>query len=283
MVAVLAAPVFGQDDARAPDQTLGFNFSLSSLDYPPTAAAANQPKEDKPDEIASPSRKSGDEWEFTLSPYLWATSLSADVNAGSISTSADACFSELAKQLKMGGFLRFEGLRDHWGFYLDGTYVELGDDARVKVGPFRVRGIDVDMNFTDGWLDFGGFYRFGDPGWSFDLMLGGRYEYVSADVSLGPFIDADISEHCVSPVVGGRVEYGLSSKWTASLKSDAGGFGVGDAADLVWGITALIGYRLSKSTMFGFGYKYYDIELSSGHVDADVQFHGPVVGVSFKF
>ena len=143
-------------------------------------------------------------------------------------------------------------------------------------------GIDVDAQMTMAWLDFGGMYRFGKQGRSFDLMLGGRYMYMGTDVSIGP-LDLDDSNDNVSPVVGGRVQYDLSDKWLVSVRSDVGGFGVGNAADLVWGATALLGYRLSDRTTLGLGYRYYDISISSGRLDADVQMYGPMVGLTYRF
>lgn len=185
---------------------------------------------------APDSAKSSDEWEFTLAPYLWMSSIRAEAEVGSVSATADACFSELLQQMDFGAQLRFEGLHHPWGFYLDGTYMSLGGDARARVGPFRVRGLDVDGEFTQAWLDFGAMYRFGERGRSFDVMAGGRYSYLAADVSLGPFLDIDEWKDFWAPVIGGRLTYALSEKWVLSLAGDAGGFGVGDAADLTWGL-----------------------------------------------
>ena len=228
-------------------------------------------------------RKSLDDWEFTLAPYLWMTSLRADVDVGPVSATADACFSDLLEHMDMGAQLRFEGRRGHWGFYLDGTYMSLGGDARARIGPFRVRGLDVDGEFTQAWLDFGGMYRFGERGRSFDIMLGGRYTYIGADISIGPFLDVDESDDFVSPVVGGRWEYALSDKWALSLAGDVGGFGVGDAADLTFGVTGLLGYRVSDHSTLVVGYRYYNSDYSTSDLDLDIQLHGPVVGMAFQF
>jgi len=57
----------------------------------------------------------------------------------------------------------------------------------------------------------------------------------------------------------------------------------GDAADLVWGLTGLVGYRLNDRATLGLGYRYYDIDFSNDRVDADVQFYGPIAGLAFHF
>jgi hypothetical protein len=232
---------------------------------------------------AATSHNGSRDWEFTLAPYLWMSSIRADAEVGSVSGTADACFSDLLKQTDRGAQLRFEGIRHPWGFYLDGTYMSLGGDAQARVGPFRVRGLDVDGEFTQAWLDFGGMYRFGERGRSLDVMAGGRYSYLAADVSIGPFLDVDDWKDFWAPVIGGRLTYALSEKWVVSLAGDAGGFGVGEAADLSWGLTGILGYRLSDTTTMAFGYRFYDIQFSDRDLDLDLQFHGPVVGLAFRF
>lgn len=63
----------------------------------------------------------------------------------------------------------------------------------------------------------------------------------------------------------------------------SGGFGVGDAADLSWGLTGVLGYRLEESTTLGFGYRYYDVGFTGGELDLDIQFDGPTVGLAFRW
>lgn len=244
--------------------------------------ALAQPAAESP--APSPTDHGTDKWTFTLAPYLWMSSLSADVDAGPVSASPSACFTDLLKDLDMGAQLRFEGLHeDRWGFFVEGNYLSLGDEARARIGRFRIRGVAVDTQFTQAWFDFGGMYRLGPQGRSFDLMLGGRYAYVATDTSVGPFLELDQSKSFVAPLVGGRMVYDVFDRWLLAAQADLGGFGVGEAADLFWGATALMGYRLSESAMLAIGYRYYDMDFSSGRLDLDVQFHGPIVGVVFQF
>ena len=258
-------------------------MSFSAGAVPAGGSAQPETAPDEPPE-PMPRPKLRDGWSYTLAPYLWASSLRAEVNAGPISSTSEACFSDLLKQLKFGAQLRFEGLHDdRWGFYLDGTYMAMGDDATVRVGRFGLRGIDVEADFTQAYLDFGGTVRFGKQGKSLDLLLGGRYTHLSTDVSVGWLLDIDDSADFVSPMIGGRVQWALSEKWLMSVKGDVGGFGLGDAPDLILGFTGLLGYHLNDHTTLAFGYRFYDFELEGDRYDADVQYHGPIVGVAFRF
>jgi len=224
------------------------------------------------------------DWQFTLAPYLWLLSVSADIKAGPISTGADVCVTDLLQNLDMIAQLRFEGLhKERWGFFLDGTYLGLSTEASAKIGPFRLRGRDVDAELDLAWLDVGAMYRFGESGRSFDAFLGGRVAHVSSAVSIGPFLDSADQGDFVSPVIGGRVEWAFSERWVGWLSGEVGGFGVGQGADLFWGATASVGYRLSRNTTLALGYRVYDWDYGQGRRDLHLMFHGPIVGLVFRF
>jgi hypothetical protein len=49
-------------------------------------------------------------WDFTLAPYLWLLSVSADIEAGPISAETDVCVTDLLQNLDLIAQMRFEGL-----------------------------------------------------------------------------------------------------------------------------------------------------------------------------
>jgi opacity protein-like surface antigen len=239
--------------------------------------------DDQPGREIEDARAKQKDWEFALAPYLWLLSVSADVKAGPISAGKDVCVTDLLRNLDMIAQLRFEGLhKQRWGFFLDGTYIGLSTEARAKVGPFKLRGLDVDAELRLAWLDFGAMYRFGRSGRSFDAFLGGRVAHVSTALSLGPFVNSAGDSDFVSPVIGGRFERAFSERWIGSLKGEVGGFGV-QGADLYWGATAALGYRLTKHATLEVGYRVYDWNYRQGRRELDLTFHGPIIGLVFRF
>jgi hypothetical protein len=132
------------------------------------------------------------------------------------------------------------------------------------------------------WLDFGAMYRFGDVERSFDAFFGGRYAHVSTDLSIGPFWDSAGDSDFVSPIIGGRVQWAFTERWVGSLKGDVGGFDV-QGADLYWDATAALGYRFNKHMTLEMGYRVYDWDCGEGRRDLDLIFHGPIVGLVFRF
>ena len=167
------------------------------------------------------------------------------------------------------------------GFFLDGLYVNLSDDAKVRVGKVRVRGIDIDGGLELALLEAGAFYRFGEAGLSFDALAGARYVSIDVEVKPGPFPTLSRDKDWVDPIIGGRFHMSLSERWLLSLRGDIGGFGVG--SDLTWNVAAHLGYRLSERTTLAFGYRHLDIDYDSGNRELDLEFFGPFLGISFGF
>jgi hypothetical protein len=277
----------GVDAGPAADSPHGARLSRSAPrpDYLTLGAFETDREEplEEPIPAENGTRTVDSEWEFAIEPYLWMTSLRTSVDAGPVSASSEVCFTDLIKSLDLGMQLRFEAVRGPWGFYLDGTYFSLSNDTNVKVGPFRLRGLDIDLELDQAFVDFGGFYRFQEEDWKLDLMFGGRYSYVASEVSGAVLLDIDSSIDFVSPIIGLRVIHELSDRWVASAWGNLGGFGLGDAPDLFWGATALLGYRYSDNTTLGLGYRIYASDFDFGVLKTDVQMHGPIVGLAFRF
>jgi len=269
---VIAALVMMAGTGFGQTQPPATNLRLTSFFRPSDGEFAKADAETSKEVVR---QKSG--WEFELAPYLWTASLHSEVSAGPISAVSDVCFTDLVKHLNVGGMVRFEGRKDSWGFYVDGLGMALNDEARARIGPFRLRGLATNVDVTLAIVEFGGFYRLGDSRRSFDVLAGGRYLYLGTDVSVQPFIDRNSSSDLLDPVVGGRFRLALADRWLASLKADFGGFGVG--TDLTWNITVLLGYMLTERATLAFGYRYFDLQKDQ----LDLILHGPMIGIAFTF
>ncbi len=215
----------------------------------------------------------------------------ADAVVGPFESSGEADFIDLVKKLDMGAMLHVEGRKKRWGFILDGLYMDLSDDATVRVANVKVRGIDIEGGVKMALLEASAFYRFGDAGLSFDrfekaglsfdALAGVRSLFVDVEIKAGRLPTFSRDKWLVDPIIGGRFHMGLSERWLLSLRGDIGGFGVG--SDLTWNASALLGYRLSERTTLAFGYRHLAIDYGSGNLDLDLEFSGPFFGISFGF
>ncbi len=250
-------------------RALSFRLDQSDVTDEPSSAGRDSPGEDDAG------------WSFQLAPYVWMAGVKADVGVGPFQASGEGDFIDLVKKLDLGAMLHFEGRKERWGFFLDGLYMNLSDDAKVRVANVRVRGIDIDGGLEMALLEAGAFYRFGEAGLSFDALAGVRYLSIDVEVKPGPFPTLSEDKHWVDPIIGGRFHLGLSERWLLSLRGDIGGFGVG--SDLTWNVAAHLGYRLSERTTLAFGYRHLAIDLASGNLELDLEFSGPFFGISFGF
>jgi len=261
--------VFFSSSEGVGDRELSFRLDRKGVTDEPLSAAGES------------SEKGGAGWEFQFTPYVWAAGVKANAVIGSFESSGEVDFIDLAKKLDVGVMLHFEGRKERWGFMLDGLYMNATDDARARVGPFRVRGINIDGGLKMAILEAGVFYRFGEASPSFDALAGVRYISIDLRVDPGPLPTLSRDKDWVDPFIGGRFQLGLSERWSLSLRGDVGGFGVG--SDLTWNVTALLGYRLSETTTLAIGYRHLDIDYANGNFEFDAQFSGPYLGLSFRF
>jgi hypothetical protein len=226
-------------------------------------------------------------WTFQLAPYMWMAGAKADLTAGPIETSGEASFGDLLKNLDVGAMLRFEARHDRWGIMLDGLYMRLNSDAKVRLANRRIRGLSIDATMEMSILEAAGFYRFGEGPVTVDALAGIRYFSIDVEMDISrrwTILDREVNAsqdmEWIDPIVGGRMVWNLADDWLLTLRGDLGGFGIG--SELTWNVAAAVGYRLSESTLLVVGYRHLDINYED-NVDFDAQFSGPYLGMSFSF
>ncbi len=68
---------------------------------------------------------SGGEWNFTVAPYMWAGSMHGKVTVGDYSTSSSMSFSDIMKNLQVGGLMHMEARKGRFGFFADPIYLKM--------------------------------------------------------------------------------------------------------------------------------------------------------------
>src|SRR5210317_2592028 len=98
-----------------------------------------------------PNKTDSDEWQFSITPYLWAVGLNGDMTVKGVDSDVDENFSDILSNLDIALEAHFEVWKGNWGGFFDGTYVKLKTDAGTTG--------NIDITSTIGLVDFGGFYR----------------------------------------------------------------------------------------------------------------------------
>lgn len=209
-----------------------------------------------------------------LTLYVWGPSISGTATLNELTlpqSPVDVDFEDVIDDIKMGFMMHYEGMGEQWGGGFDFAYVDLGNtnDAGISA--------DIKSTISEAFA----IYRVNEV---FDLLGGVRFTGMDMSVTgPGGIGDAEGDRSLTDFYVGGRVAVPFSDKWRGALRADVG---TGDS-DLVWNVTALLDWQVSKSVALRGGYRWidYDIEKDGDVVDAglDLSLDGAFLGIGFQW
>lgn len=227
-----------------------------------------------------------DDWQHTITPYLWGASLSGTTAIGPVSSDVEAPFSDIISNLKIGGMLSYRGDHDRLAIMIDVFYVDLEGDKSSTAGPLQ---IDATARVQETIVEADVGYHLTDRTVAF---FGLRYNDISPDVAVtttgplgGTTLAASGSESWVDPLIGVTMEIPLSDRWSFGLRGDVGGFGVG--SDFAWQAVATVRWQTGKTVYLVGGYRYLSADYQNGSgarlFKYDMAMSGPALGVAFAF
>ncbi len=222
-----------------------------------------------------------DGWEYTLSPYAWAASLSGSVGLGPVVSDVDLSFGDILDNLEIGAMLHFEARKGRWAFLFDGFWMKLDADAETPGPLFSGANIEVEELRLAGLVS----YRAIEGPTTLDLLAGVSYFSIDTDIELLPGSlegrSINPSEDWVDPVIGFHLRHKMSERWFTMLRGEIGGFDVG--SDLTWQVMAGAGYRTGESSEVFLGYRHLDIDYSDNNFTYDTETSGFLLGMHFSF
>jgi hypothetical protein len=237
---------------------------------------------------ASTGVKAGDGWEFRGAAYLWMANIDGTQTVTGSEAELEVDFGDVLDVLDFAGEAHVEGMKDNqWGFFIDGTYLKPGPEA--KQGPIHIR---VDYKY---WLwELGGVYRANT--WAtrhghaaVDLLLGGRYTSMDVDLDFQrlPVPNIGGSQSWTDLIAGARLVMDLPNNWSMVLRGDIGGFGIGGSSDL--SAQGVLNFRWNFKPTWNLvaGYRalYQDYKTGKRGLEFayDATTHGPSLGVEYQF
>ena len=242
-----------------------------------------------------------EEWEVQFTPYFWVADLEGDVTLRGRTGPVDVGFSDIWDNLDFGLMGRVEAWQGKWGLFVDGLYMDLGAEFSTPQGL-----VSADIDFKMTMLEFGIGHRLWETQVGeetnqkllFDLLGGGRYMNLKGEVDVitnGPLSGLGLAigstfgrrEEWVDPIVGGRLRWDIDEKLAAAVRFDFGGFDIGEGSNLTWNLLAGIDYKLKENMSLKAGYRILDLDYDSGsginEFGLDVQFRGPILGLTYSF
>jgi len=235
------------------------------------------------------------DWKWSLTPYAWATDVTADVSINDRQVAdKEIDFSDLADDLSFTTQGHVEGQKGRHGVMLDVFYVHLADDDKSFALPAPLAGEAIaggDLTLTI--VDIGGVFNPRGNGEGFSLLYGGRAVdrdiEVGARFAVGPGVTISqsygVSETLYDVLLGARYAGRFSPRWSYGVQADASTGGT----EQTWSALAGFGYSFGESDRYTLlaGYRYMDIQFEKdnalGNVDADVTLSGFFTGLRFSF
>ncbi|HME41700.1 MAG TPA: hypothetical protein VKF36_01325 [Syntrophorhabdales bacterium] len=257
---------------------------------PPNTGIPASPDTSKP----SPQ---GDQWQFRVTPYLWAAQIEAKATIGGYSSTVNVYFPELLSHLEGGAMVNFEAQKGKLGFFIDPLALKVrgdGDFTRTRsLGLIQPPTRNVTLTLSVGMVEFGGFYQVlkwpldwkqgSGRAITVDVLAGGRYWYFQGDLDTTSPINPTAYNNWVDPIMGARTKIDLTDKFMLNLEGDFGGFGVG--SKFTWNAQGSFGYQFTPriSAFAGYRILYIDYKGASSRVGYNVTMEGPTAGATFTF
>jgi hypothetical protein len=224
----------------------------------------------------------GGAWQITFVPYFLGAAMNGTTVVAGQEATIDMSFSDILKNLQFGAMGLVVAHKGNWGVGGDAIWMALGASGTAP-GPV---GVTAGADMNQGAFAFYGIRRLSP---SADLTFGARVNTLQANLRInGPLTvrSVDGSKTWVDPIVGLQLRTPENGKrWHAQVYSEIGGFGAGST--FTWQVFPTIGVSLSKRTALEFGYRWLDIDYTSGENQTlfkyDVLTQGPVMGFRFKF
>lgn len=235
----------------------------------------------------SNSALASEDWQFTLSPYLWFAGLKGDVAAIPPLPTApiDVSPKDALDDNETTYMAFFTAGRGRHGLLMDFIYTDTRSDEELvpEIG-LKLRSISKNTIVSAAYL-----YRLLDDGGThLDGFAGARYWDVDTTLQfsggLGVLAGQRINntEEWLDPMVGvkGRTPLGDSNFYAAGWAA-LGGFGVN--SDLFYDVSVNVGYQWTKAIGTTVGYRVFAVDYDKDQFVYDVRQHGVALGLTWAF
>lgn len=229
------------------------------------------------------SAQDDSDWQFNLAPfYLWAVNIEGEGTVGNNTNEISVEFEDIFDNLESVFIVHFEGMhKSGWGFLIDTNYLDISGDQGFPTG----NSLNVDFQAT--LAEFSGLYRIKQQKHVFDFIAGVRYTKMEVDLNMAasPPLALNATQDWIDPLIGARWVWQFADKWSLGVRGDIGGFGVG--SDFAWQAAALVDWQPFEYVSFIAGYRALDMDYEDEDnpnlFKMDATFHGPVLGLNFRW
>jgi hypothetical protein len=236
--------------------------------------------DDVPVKVRKRATARGKDWHVAIGPYLWASSVDANVSVGSANVAAGVDFFQIEKHAKYGAELLADARFGRVTLSGDLMYGVVAINGAKDVGPLMVTLAGTASSLlVDSFVG----YRLagGEQSLlSFETRLGARYQRTAVSATVG-VEGGDVSppEHVDAggdALAGARVFVRPSKRFSVSLTGDIGVYGVSKST---WSASADASVRVTSRLLLSVGWR----TLAIDRAQVAMTMHGPRAAVQLLF
>jgi hypothetical protein len=219
-------------------------------------------------------------WHVAVGPYLWASSVDANISLGPASVSTGVDFFEIQRHAQYGAEILVEARYRRFSFYGDVMYGVVSVDGSKEVGPLMVTldgtASSLLIDGTAGYLVAGGEHAL----LSLEARAGVRYQRTAvagsvniagADVAEPSYVDA-----AADALVGAHAVVRPFDRFFLSGTVDVGL--VGDSTT-TWSASADASVRITQRVLLSLGWR----TLTTERPNVAIVMHGPRAALQLTF
>ena len=229
--------------------------------------------------ISTPAlAEDGDQWDWSVAPFLWAAGVSGEMTVGDIHQDIDVSFSELFKDLDIGGSIFAElGKGDH-SAHFDYTYLRVKPEPTMLPSPPFPPGSELSSKLTMNMFESAYNYKLNE---TFSLSLGARLIDMKMRMVPDGAAATTAGPDWWDYFAGIKTHTQISANWDFSFYGTVGTGG----SDLPWTLQGMFARRFSSGNRLGLGVRIWDIDYSENkdqYNALDLTIYGLMIGYEFN-
>ncbi len=219
-----------------------------------------------------------DEWEFRVSPYVWAAHVKGDVGHSYIGTHfINSKYSDKSKDLDIIALMLMgEARKGKFSLLLDFMYI---DTSLTKSLPSRFTIKNVKATVATGFLG-AGYTVFANDAFRLDLMGGVRGWHTDLNIKLkNGRVSLGTKERWVDVIGGLRGQYAFNEDFSIT------GWGLGGAgqAKSDWDAGLMLNWNATKNLTLSAGYRGLGVDYRRDGFVYNITQKGPILGLTYRF
>ena len=228
---------------------------------------------------------SGGDWQVSVSPYLWLAGIHGTIGAFDRDANVSVSPIDLLSHFRFGLMGMVDSRWKRIVLPLDLIWARFADDKALPGEMLGATRADVKASLFI-LTPKVGVRVLDESKIKCDFLAGFRYWHLGQTLHFSPStlnLNFSASQNWVDPVVGGRIESPLSSKFVTTVFGDVGGWGTG--SQMEYQVGGVLGYKVKETVTLQAGYRYLYVNYRGGGIRRpvfDTHLSGVVLGATFN-